>query len=183
MVRLARSGGACAYPCRFSLVAAMNPCPCGYFNDPKRPCSCALHRIVSYKQKLSGPLLDRFDMQISLDRLSKDELMSHSTGDSSDVIRQRVEEARRRQTKRYGKPGETNSSARFDLDLPDVSSGAKSYLGDAIENSCLTGRGLVRLLRVSRTVADMEGQEVINEEHVGTALGFRLLDPRAEVGV
>lgn len=183
VVRLARSGGACAYPCRFSLVAAMNPCPCGYLNDPKRTCSCPAHRIVSYKQKLSGPLLDRFDMQISLDRLSKNELMSVSTGDGSAAIRQRVQEARKRQSERYGNSALTNASARFDLELPDVTRSAKLYLGDAIESACLTGRGLVRLLRVSRTIADLDGSDLVSEDHVGEALNFRLLDPKAEMSV
>ena len=183
VVRLARAGGACAYPCCFSFIAAMNPCPCGYFDDPKRPCSCALHRVLAYKQKLSGPLLDRFDMQISLDRLSKNDLMSQPSGDSSEEIRARVEEARARQFARYGSPGITNASTRLDLELPDVSRAAKSYLGDAIESANLTGRGLARVLRVSRTLADLAGQEVITEDHVGEALRFRLLDPRMEVGV
>ena len=171
-VRLARSGGAVGYPCRFSLVAAMNPCPCGYWGDPRRNCKCPAYRIETYNRKLSGPLLDRFDMQIRLDRLTKDELMATPSGDSSDSIRARVTAARARQEERYG-PGETNASVDMDLDEMAFSSPARAFLGGAIDRFDLTGRGLLRVLRVARTVSDLAGRPLVEEEEVARALQFR----------
>lgn len=171
-VRLARSGGVVAYPCRFSLVAAMNPCPCGYLGDARRRCKCPAYRVETYNRKLSGPLLDRFDMQIKLDRLTKHELMGAAVGESSEVIRARVTAARARQEERYG-PGETNASVDMDLDEMSFTTSARAFLGNAIDRFDLTGRGLVRVLRVARTVADLEGRDLVEEEQVGRALQFR----------
>lgn len=184
-VRLARSAGAVSYPCRFSLIGAMNPCPCGYSTDNTRTCTCSRHRMESYARKLSGPLMDRFDMQIQLERVSKDELMAQpsgdSSGDSSEVIRERVTRARRRQEERYGRPGETNASAKIDLDVMEITPSARTWLGDAIDRVGLTGRGLVRVLRVARTLADLEGKDVVEEQHVASALHFRLEAEKPEV--
>ena len=180
-VRLARSGGAVSYPCRFSLIAAMNPCPCGYAGDPRRACRCSSRRVDAYARKLSGPLLDRFDMQIKLDRLSKDELMSEPSGDPTAVIRARVASARARQEARYGKPGETNASVEMDLNAMAVASPARAFLGEAIDRFDLTGRGLVRVLRVARTVADIAGAEVVDEHAVARALEFRFACAAEEV--
>ena len=171
-VRLARSGGAINYPCRFSLVAAMNPCPCGYLGDPRRNCSCPAYRVAAYNRKLSGPLLDRFDMQIRLDRLTKDELMGAPSDEPTSTIRERVTNARGRQAARYGS-GETNASVDMDLDAMVVTSSARAFLGDAIDHFDLTGRGLVRVLRVARTVADLDGRDVVDDEQVARALEFR----------
>ena len=172
-VRLARSGGALSYPCRFSLIAAMNPCPCGYAGDTRRACTCSPQRVDAYARKLSGPLLDRFDMQVKLDRLSKDELMSAPSGDPTATIRQRVTAARMRQEARYRTPGETNASVAMDLDAMSVTHAGRAFLGDAIDRFDLTGRGLVRVLRVARTVADLWGVEVVDEHAIGHALEFR----------
>ena len=181
MVRLARAGGSIAYPCRFSLIAAMNPCPCGYNGDTKRVCNCPLHRITAYKQKLSGPLLDRFDMQISLGRLSKEALMSPPMGDSSDLIRGRVEAAREIQAERYGDTKETNASARLELSSLEISGEARNLLGDSIDKTLLTARGLVRVLRVARTIADLRNENEISAEHIGIAFKFRLQGAEWEV--
>ena len=180
-VRLARSGGAVSYPCRFSLVAAMNPCPCGYLNDALRPCKCSQQRLDTYTRKLSGPLMDRFDMQIGLDRLSKDDLMSPPIGDSSDTIRERVAQARRRQEDRYGKRGETNASAAVDLDTLQLSKEARRWLGNAIDDMELTARGLIRVLRVSRTFADIKDKDVVDLEDVTHAASLRLIRAGSEV--
>lgn len=172
-VRLARSGGAVSYPCRFSLIAAMNPCPCGYAGDRRRACTCSPRRVDAYSRKLSGPLLDRFDMQVKLDRLSKDELMSEPSGDPTSTICQRVTAAREKQEARYVTPGETNASVEMDLDVMAVTGAGRAFLGDAIDRFDLTGRGLVRVLRVARTVADLWGVEVVDEDAVARALEFR----------
>lgn len=180
-VRLARSGGAVAYPCRFSLIAAMNPCPCGYKMDKIKTCTCSAYRLETYERKLSGPLLDRFDMQILLERVSRGELMAPPSGDSSDAIRARVTEARRRQEDRYGTPGATNASVKADLDVMQVTPDARSWLGNAIDDLGLTGRGLVRIVRVARTIADLADSEVVDEEHVERAALLRLDRTGSEV--
>ena len=181
IVRLARSGGATCYPSRFSLIAAMNPCPCGYRGDLLRSCNCSPHRIDAYLQKLSGPLLDRFDMQITLRRLSKEDLMSHEAGEPSRSIRKRVEMARSIQTQRYGRSTETNASANVGIGSFNLTDAATHEVGARIERGLLTARGLARVLRVARTVADLDGAEVIDEIHVSRAAKFRLLGSELEM--
>lgn len=180
IVRIARSRGVVAYPCQFSLIAATNPCPCGYFGDWVRGCSCPEFRLRSYKSKLSGPLLDRIDMQISLTRLGKGEVMGGPTGDSSDTIRERVEKARLIQKSRYGSVQATNSSVSFGVDKAPLTSAARSQLEAHVDTGQLTGRSLTRMLRVARTIADLDGAEVISEMHLTEAISLRV-DPMANI--
>ena len=174
-VRIARSSGAISYPSRFSLIAAMNPCPCGFTGDNRRACSCRQQRLEGYRSKLSGPFVDRMDLGVMLSRLTRSELMGPAQGDTSEVIRSRVQVARRLQSKRWG-GSSTNASVgsgpfRKGVDL---TSGARSKLGEAIDGLALTGRGVDRLLRVARTLADLRGDRKVTAEHLGHALGFRL---------
>lgn len=180
VIRIARSGGAIAYPCQLSLIAAMNPCPCGYRGDRRRACACSARRIEAYNARLSGPLLDRFDLRIAMSRLTRRELLGEPEGESSATIRARVGAARLLQEQRYG-PGITNATAsRAQLDQEvRLDSAARASLGDAIEHLSLTGRGMVRVLRVARTVADLAGDHAVDEEHVAQALLFRM-DAEAE---
>ncbi|MPZ92233.1 MAG: YifB family Mg chelatase-like AAA ATPase [Actinobacteria bacterium] len=175
LVRIARSAGAVTYPARFSLIAAMNPCPCGYSGDAKRACRCREHRREAYRSKLSGPFIDRMDLGITLTRLTRAELVGPPEGESSDVIRARVEAARAQQSLRWG-PSLTNASVpagRFRAAL-DLTAEAGLELGSVIDGLALTGRGVDRLLRVSRTVADLHGSTEVTAEHLGKALGYRL---------
>ena len=174
-VRIARSAGAVTYPAQFSLIAAMNPCPCGYSGDAKRSCSCREYRREAYRSKLSGPFVDRMDLGIMLTRLTRAELIGPPEGETSETIRSRVEEARARQSRRWG-TGITNASVlagRFRKELT-LTADAHTELGDVIEGVALTGRGVDRLLRVSRTVADLQRSEEVGVEHLGVALGYRL---------
>jgi magnesium chelatase family protein len=177
LIRIARSGGAITYPCRLSLVAAMNPCPCGYRGDRLRGCRCSDRRIESYNARLSGPLLDRFDLRIAMTRLTRRELLGQPEGEDSQTVRARVRAARELQEERYG-PGVTNATAsRSMLDLGvRLSSNARESLGDAIERLSLTGRGMVRVLRVARTVADLAAADAVTDEHLAQALMFRMDD-------
>jgi magnesium chelatase family protein len=183
VVRIARSGGVISFPCRFSLVAAMNPCPCGFRGDEGRPCSCSGIEISRYRSRLSGPLLDRFDMQVVMTRLTKKELLGPPEGESSTTVRARVESARLIQADRYQSPILTNASApRCQLDPKlHLEDQATSDLSAAIDTLSLSGRGVDRLLRVARTVADLAGNETITRNDLLNALSFRLLPPDQEV--
>jgi magnesium chelatase family protein len=183
VVRIARSGGVISFPCRFSLIAAMNPCPCGFRGDEGRSCSCSGIEISRYRSRLSGPLLDRFDMQVVMTRLTKKELLGPPEGESSATVRGRVESARLMQADRYQSPILTNASApRCQLDPKlHLEDQAKSDLSAAIDTLSLSGRGVDRLLRVARTVADLEGNETITRNDLLNALSFRLLPTDQEV--
>jgi magnesium chelatase family protein len=175
-VRIARAGGVVCYPCRFSLVAAMNPCPCGHLYDPSSPCRCDPYRIERYRARLSGPLLDRFDVKVNCERVGKDVLLGGAHGESSEAIRSKVSAARAAQTQRYSSSAITNSSApRAAIeDCVYLSATARSYLSAAIDALVLSGRGLDRVKRIARTIADLEGCDSVSDDHVGEALSHRL---------
>jgi magnesium chelatase family protein len=176
-IRIARSGGAITYPCNLSLIAAMNPCPCGYRGDRRRSCSCSVRRVEAYNARLSGPLLDRFDLRITMSRLTRRELLGETEGEDSSMIRARVRAARLLQEDRYG-PGITNATAPRSLldEELHLSSTARESLGEAIDGLSLTGRGMVRVMRVARTVADLVGDGAVGDEHLAQALLFRMDD-------
>lgn len=178
VIRIARSAGAIAYPCRFSLIAAMNPCPCGYVDEPKKECRCNPRQIDLYRSRLSGPLIDRFDMQVPMMRLNKRELLSEPSGEPSSVIRERVETARAIQEERYGSRLKTNGSVTHkELDaLVRLTPSAREMLSDAIDSLMLTGRGVARAMRVAQTIADLAGAGEVSREDVTEALGLRLPD-------
>lgn len=178
VVRIARAGGAITYPCRFSLVGAMNPCPCGYSGDARRDCRCSERNLQSYRSKLSGPLLDRFDIQIGMARPSADELLGAPSGERSEAVRARVEVARATQAERYGSPLVTNSSARraqLEGGL-ELSRSASSMIALALESLTLSGRGLDRVRRVARSIADLEGAGPVSDDHVAEAISYRAFD-------
>jgi magnesium chelatase family protein len=181
-VRIARSAGVVTYPARFSLVAAMNPCPCGYAEDGTRPCQCSALQLHHYKHKLSGPLLDRFDIQTRMPRPSRVELMSETDGERSIDVRARVEAARKIQAARYGSDL-TNASCPHSLlgEKLDLTSEARGFLNDVIDSRSLTGRGLVRVMRVSRTLADLGERVQVEESDVAEALLLRFSGLRDEV--
>ncbi|HEX2049564.1 MAG TPA: YifB family Mg chelatase-like AAA ATPase [Actinomycetota bacterium] len=174
VVRIARSGGVISYPCRFSLVGAMNPCPCGYLDDARRPCRCAEHQLETYRARLSGPLLDRFDVHASVARLDRSELLSSDAGESSDDVRARVQQARARQEARYG-AGVTNASAarRAVHAAAALDASSRAALGDAVDALGLSGRGVERVVRLARTIADLDGAARVRDDDVAEALSYR----------
>jgi len=182
-VRIARSGGSISYPCRFSLIAAMNPCPCGYRGDDKRACRCSEHMLDLYRRKISGPLLDRFDLQILINRAKQDVLLGEHSGESSCIMQARVENAREIQAQRYESRLVTNASVRqSDLEyVTQLTPVVRKALADAVETLQLTGRGVNRVRRIARTIADLEGETDITEEHLLQALLFRYFDASEEV--
>ncbi len=173
MVRIARSGGTISYPCRFSMIAASNPCPCGFWGDETQPCNCSRVTLQSHRRKVSGPLMDRFDMQVSMKRLTQEQILTGQRGDPSEVVRKRVEDARTIQRDRYGTGSRTNASAPIDIDALVETPEGKLFVETAMSGG-LTGRGLTRAWRVARTIADLERSEEINGEHLGEALLMRL---------
>jgi magnesium chelatase family protein len=171
-----RAVGAVEFPARFTLVAAANPCPCGFEGDPRRRCRCLPHRVELYKQRLSGPLLDRIDVQLTVPRLSKAELMGSAGGEASSSIRERVQEARSRQHHRLdGTPWTCNAQApgAHARRTARLTSKAERSLARAVDGLALSGRGFDRVLKVARTIADLAGSDAIDQIHMGEALGYR----------
>ena len=173
---LTRSTGSAEFPARFTLVAAANPCPCGYHGDPIRHCPCPEHRRLQYRQKLSGPLLDRIDLRLRVPRLTKQELMGSEGGEASAKVRDRVQQARERQRSRYAGIGVlcnghlSGPAARREARLAPE---GEDLLSRAVESMALTGRGFDRALKVARTVADLEGHDTILAVHMAEALSYR----------
>jgi magnesium chelatase family protein len=179
-VVVTRVAGSAEFPARFTLVAAANPCPCGFHGDPSRRCTCPEHRVEAYRAKLSGPLLDRVDIRLTVPRLTKQELLGQASGESSAAVRERVEEARVRQRRRLASTGFHNNAqlpgpiARREARIVPA---ARDLLADAVDRHLLTGRGFDRALKVARTIADLAGAEHIGPEHVVEALAYRASEP------
>lgn len=172
-ITISRVGATLEYPCRFTLVAAMNPCPCGYYGTEK--CTCKDAEVAKYQRKLSGPLLDRIDLQVELDRLSTDERFAETENDVSPRLRGLVQAAREMQLKRFD-----GSAIPFNAAIPGghvreycnfTAAGFDKYKA-VIDSSSLSTRSMDRLGKVARTVADLKGSEQIEPAHVDKAASF-----------
>lgn len=178
-VTIVRSMVGVTYPARFSLVASMNPCPCGYLGDPQHQCACSVTDIVRYRARVSGPLLDRIDIQIEVPRLTPAQLMERNGGEPSAQIRARVIAAREVQSGRFAgtdafcNAGMTNAMleryCRGDAD-------GERFLGMAVERLGLSARSYHRVLKVARTIADLAGSERVAVEHIAEAVQYRCLE-------
>jgi magnesium chelatase family protein len=174
-VTLTRSGGSVVYPARFMLVGATNPCPCGWAGDAHHGCRCTPAVVDSYQRKLSGPLLDRIDLKVTVRRVAPTVLAAEPLGEPSAAVRERVVAARARQVARQGclnallKPGRLRREAELDA-------AARRALERWAEQQGLSARGFHRAWRVARTVADLDGADRFEERHVLEALGYRLQD-------
>lgn len=178
-IAISRAKVAVEYPSDFILLASMNPCPCGHLGDSQKACVCNEFQIERYRARLSGPLLDRIDMQIEVPRLSSDELLNTApSGESSDEIRQRVVKARKIQAERYKNYGIfTNSELTPNLvkKFCQVDEDSKTMLKTAIAKFGLSGRAYDRILKLSRTIADLDGSEQIQSRHIAQCLQYRTL--------
>ncbi len=178
-VTISRVGGNATFPCKFMLVAAMNPCPCGYFGHPSTPCTCSPKAVERYLSRISGPLLDRMDLHIEVPPVEFQELASDAKGESSQEIRQRVNAARRRQVERYAGKGYACNA-----DIPaaqlreacQVTKEADGLLKDAFEKFGFSARSYGRVLKVARTIADLEGSACVDVAHAAEAVQYRTLD-------
>jgi magnesium chelatase family protein len=179
-VTISRAAGSLTYPARFMLISAMNPCPCGFFGDPTRTCTCIPGQIHKYLMRISGPLLDRIDIHIEVPRLKDQELVNQPTGETSSAIRARVIRAREVQARRFMNDGGTFCNAhmnakqirKFCVAKDDV----KDLLRTAINQLGLSARAYDRILKLARTIADLEGVADLTLAHVAEAVQYRSLD-------
>ena len=178
-VFISRATYAVCYPADFMLLAAMNPCPCGYLTDPRHECTCSAQAVARYRAKLSGPLLDRIDLHVEVPAVSYEEIRSLQSGPSSSEVRERVIRAREIQRERYRGTGcRTNAdlSGRLLDEYCRLGSLEHEFLGNAVNTLALSARAYTRILRVARTIADLEGAAELSLAHIAEAISCRVLD-------
>ncbi len=179
-VSISRAKVSIDFPASFMLVASMNPCPCGYFNHPEKECTCSPQMVQRYLNKVSGPLLDRIDLHVEVTPVSFNELSSQRNSENSDNIRDRVITAREIQAKRFEQHEGVYSNAQMSTkmlkEICSIDNIGQTLLKAAMDKLNLSARAYDRILKVSRTIADLEGSETINPEHLAEAIQYRSLD-------
>ncbi len=176
MVTISRAQGSVTFPANFMLVGAMNPCSCGYYGDLKKECTCSPSMVTRYQNRVSGPLLDRFDIFVEVPRVEYEKLVEDPTAETSEVVRHRVEAARKIQQQRFKELGLTNNA---DMGPQEVwrfcalEDSSKGLLKAAMERLTLSARAFHRVLKLSRTIADLAGVETIGVAHLAEALQYR----------
>ncbi len=179
VVTIARAAHTVTFPARFTLIAAMNPCPCGYATDMTRQCTCTESQIRRYRMRISGPLLDRIDMHIEVPRLRPDEILESTPSETSTQIRERVMRARQMQLERFSGTGiycNAHMQQKHMRKFCIMTDGARDILRAAIDSLGFSARASDRILKVARTIADLAGSELIREEHIAEAIHYRTLD-------
>lgn len=178
-VTISRAVGSVTFPASLMLVAAMNPCPCGFRGDPKRQCNCSPMQVERYLSKISGPLLDRIDIHIEVPPVPFRELSADTQGTNSDTMRAQVEKARAAQLDRFGKEGSRLNGTMAPREIRKyckLNKEAESLLKIAMEEMGLSARAHDKILRVGRTIADLEGDAIIDVPHLTEAINYRTLD-------
>ncbi len=176
-ITVSRAADTVTYPANFSLIAAMNPCPCGYYGVPHKECRCTSNKVLKYNNKISGPILDRIDMHIKVPMVKKKDMESFKKGEKSDTIRERVEAAGRLQAERFKDADKLFSNS--DMKSKDISkfvkmeSAAKNLMTRALDKYGLSVRSYNKIIKVSQTIADLAGKEKIEPAHVSEALQYR----------
>jgi magnesium chelatase family protein len=179
-VTVSRAAGTITFPSEFMLVAAMNPCPCGYSGDLKRECRCSAVQVQRYRQRISGPLLDRIDLHIDVPSVDYREIASERAEEASTAIRDRIGQARERQQARFRKDNKTTCNARMSSRAIrqhcKLDNDSQDLIRNAMTSLSLSARAYDRILKVARTIADLAGTEVIGPEHVSEAIQYRTFD-------
>jgi len=176
VIAVSRVSGTLSFPARFVLVAAMNPCPCGFYSDPNGECICNLSQVIKYQKRASGPLLDRIDLHVEVPRISFSKLESENIGESSEVIRNRVQLARNIQLARFESENIFDNSEIGPEQLKKyclLDSSSKDILRQATDKLHLSARAYYRIIKVARTIADLANSENITVEHIAEALQYR----------
>ncbi|HPC05600.1 MAG TPA: YifB family Mg chelatase-like AAA ATPase [Anaerolineaceae bacterium] len=179
VVTISRAQGTLSFPANFMLVAAMNPCPCGFYGDPTRPCTCAIGTIQKYQKRISGPLLDRIDIHIQVPRVEYEKLSDKRTGEPSAMIRERVEAARLVQRERFSQDGSSGILCNADMRPAEIrkfcslDDPGKALMKSAMNQMNLTARAYHRILKLARTIADLAHAEQISVTHLAEALQYR----------
>lgn len=178
-VTISRASRTLTFPSRFVLAAALNPCPCGFFNEPRKECSCTPQVIRRYLARISGPLLDRIDLQLEVPALSPAEISGMDVGESSETMRSRIERAREVQIERFRRTSvrcNAGMSSRHLRKYCGLDETSRGLLDKAIDRLGLSARAYDRILKVGRTIADLSGSETIGAEHLAEAIQYRALD-------
>ncbi len=179
-VSISRTRQSVVFPAQFTLVASTNPCPCGYFGDPIQTCTCSPRQREQYWAKLSGPLMDRIDLQVTVNRLKPEEMTAQPTGEDSKAVRNRVIAARDRANQRF--KSEPNISCNAEMrslhlrHFCQLDDSSRNLLEGAIRKLGLSARAMDRILKVSRTIADLTGDEALKSHHVAEAIQYRTID-------
>jgi magnesium chelatase family protein len=186
-VTISRAKVSIEYPANFMLVASMNPCPCGYYNHPEKECVCAPGVVQRYLSKVSGPLLDRIDLHVEVVPVSFDEMTaSNRKMETSTDIRERVVKAREQQTERFKSRSDVYCNAMMPSNMVknicEINDAGRTLLKTAMERLGLSARAYDRILKVSRTIADLAGTEEIKIEHLAEAIQYRSLDREGWAG-
>ena len=171
-ITISRAAQRAEFPARFQLVAAMNPCPCGYLGSSLRACRCSPDQVSRYQGKLSGPLLDRIDLHVEVGALAADELVNAPPGDATAVIRARVATARDRAIARQGTTNQALEGQAIDAQC-QLDDAAAKFLNTAAARLGWSGRSIHRCLKVARTIADLAGAQAVQVTHVAEAVQYR----------
>jgi magnesium chelatase family protein len=185
-VTISRAKVSIDYPANFMLMASMNPCPCGYYNHPEKECVCGPGIVQRYLSKISGPLLDRIDLHVEVVPVSFDEMTAQRKSEDSSTIRERVVKAREIQSARFKEQKEIYSNAMMPSNMVkevcEINEAGRTLLKTAMERLGLSARAYDRILKVSRTIADLAGSENIRVEHLAEAIQYRSLDREGWAG-
>jgi len=178
-IAISRASGSLKFPSKFLFVAASNPCPCGYLGHPKKACRCTPGGIIKYKKRVSGPLLDRIDLNVIVPPVEEDRLMTQETAEPSANIRKRVVKAREKQAQRFKEKkvktnGEMNNSDIYKL--CKIENQATELLKQAISRFSMSARSYMKTIKVSQTICDLDGKEAISKQHIAESLQYRFLD-------